>query len=180
MNIAWNRAPTIWDRIGDLLWGGGIIRKVLAIVGFMAVFAGLGVGLGNLALRSLYGYQERLAPLCDAAPAAVADRTVRHYAGTVVAKPSPAGRYRRVDPGLLLDKTVLFVQVDGRDQPLALLARPAGRHPPGTRLAFCAVGSHEGHWWPLVGLEDGFVVRRIYGEPSGPFTTVKWIRDLDG
>ena len=176
-SYVWNHEPTVWDRIGDLLWGGGTLRTVLVMVGVMMV-ASFGTAwlLGSL----LYGYQRELAPLCATAPTTVKERTVALYTGTVVADPSPMGRYRRVNPGLILDRTVLFIQVDGQDVPLALLARRPEPPQPGTRLQFCAVGSDKGHWWPLVGIEDGFVVKRIYGQPLGPFHSVKWVRDTEG
>ena len=172
----------IWDRIGEVLFGSGIGRAVA-----VAALIGVTLATGGFLLlqasveaywnRQLYGYRKQLAPLCDNAPAITDTRDVRLYRGTVVASPSALGRYGRTQPVGVLDRSALFVQVDGRDEPLALLARAAGMPPPGTELRFCGVRDRDGFWWPQTGYETGRNAGHIYGEPIGPFMTVKWIRD---
>ena len=186
-----DRGRTLRARIGNLLFGG-IGRSVItsAVIG-----VSLGAGLFWLVLaggqahvdRQMYGYQKELASLCDDAPVEVDGQLVRLYRGLVVETPSILGRFDRgqpVGPSAGRAAKPLHLLAETTDQPvgylkyIVLLHRPGHRPEIDTRLQFCGVTAEDVYWWPQTGYQTGRQGGRIYGEPTGPFATVKWIRDL--
>ena len=166
-------------------------RRIWQSPGFQGMMIGIGIGLavlvgiaglsfaGNrLAEQRRNSYQVEMGAACQEVPAVVDGRAVRHYAGTVVGRPSDAGYWGDNDGPNRLLGAVVFVRTEGRERPLAVRRYREDRPLVGARLHFCAVTDEAGFWWPLVGYEAGMFGGRLYGEPSGPFETVKWIRDL--
>ena len=178
---AWAYKPTRWDRITAWPFEGGPLRSVFAGAGIVAVaivlFGGIRFGLEAALVPPQYDYRAELAPLCDSAPTARDGRTVRHYAGTVVDRPAAAGFWgTNSGPDRRLGE-VLFVRIDGRDEPIGVRHLPGELPATGTPLRFCAIDDEARYWWPLVGYESGRNGGRLYGEPSGPFDAVMWLRD---
>lgn len=112
---------------------------------------------------------------------------VRLYRGLVVETPSILGRFDRgqpVGPPAGRAAEPLHLLAETTDQPvgylkyIVLLHRPGNRPEIDTRLQFCGVTAADVYWWPQTGYQTGLQGGRIYGEPVGPFNSVKWIRDL--
>ena len=160
----------------------GLLGGAIGLVLTAGLFAALWYGsqtLSDWREQQRLAYQQELAPWCDYASAPAGDWTVRPYQGVVVSSPSSLGRYGRSEPVGRVDE-VVFVQIEEADRPLALLHRAGDRPAPGTVLRFCGITTGDGYWWPTRGWQTGRNSGRIYGEPVGPFNTVKWIRDLAG
>ncbi|MXX22045.1 MAG: hypothetical protein F4Y08_05025 [Caldilineaceae bacterium SB0662_bin_9] len=153
---AWAYKPTRLDRITAWPFEGGPLR----VVGFMVLLLAFVVVLSLPGERYQARQRAALVALCANAPATSDGRRGDHHAGTVVDRPTAAGYWGDNDgPNRPLGQ-VVFVQVDGRAAPIGVRGLP-GNLPAGTPLRFCAAA-------------DG---ARLYGEPSGPFDAVMWLRD---
>ena len=188
---AWAYKPTRWDRITAWPFEGGILRTVLSSVGLVVLVLALVVALSIPGERYQARQRAALVALCDLpttggiahpqggiddAPTTADGRAVRHHAGTVVARPSAAGYWGDNDgPNRPLGQ-VVFVQVEGRDEPIGVRQLPGKLPAAGTQLRFCAIDDGARFWWPIVGYDSsGWGEGRLYGEPSGPFAAVEWL-----
>ena len=155
-----------------------VLLPVVVAILFMA--SKVMVALGDrIALKVELRNLNKLSAFCQEAPVRVEEQEVQQYTGTVVSRPSVLGQYGSEKPDDKLGEA-LFVLEDGADVPLMLLARLHEPPEPDTQLQFCAVTDDDGYWWPQTGYKaHGGKWSRgpMYGEPVGPFPTVKWIMD---
>ena len=175
---AWAYKPTRWERITAWPFEGGILRTVLSSVGFVVLCLALVVALAIPGERYQARQRAALVALCANAPATSDGRTVRHHAGTVVARPSDAGYWGDNDgPNRPLGQ-VVFVRTAAGDNPIGVRSPPGALPAPGTQLRFCAIDDGARFWWPIVGYDSsGWGEGRLYGEPAGPFAAVEWLAD---
>ena len=148
-----------------------VVKGIGIILGPSILMAGM--VLGGLALDRRH--LNALIEACRMAPTTVGKRQIDHYGGTVVAKPSDAGYFGDNDGPNRIRGKVIFVQTEGREQPLAIRRHRGDSPRVGEQLQFCAASAEAGFWWPLVGYEAGLFGGRLYGSPNGPFEAVRWI-----
>ena len=138
-----------------------------------------------------------VADLCAPVPTPVDGERIRRYRGTLVPNPvegpgtfgtfgSPrggplGGRFIELDDGELLVMTAgldgLFDhELNDNGEPVD---RPLAGKTIGDRVSFCAtIGTHT-YWWPKVGYRTGLFGGSDYAPPLGPYSTARWIMDLD-
>ena len=165
--------------VQGVAWGLLISLPVLGLLVYLATAFPLR-GLAEQRAGEQGAQRAALVALCDLPAGGELDgRRVAHHTGTVGDRPTAAGYWGDNDGPHRLLGEIVFVQVDGRDQPIGVRGLP-GELPAGTPLRFCAAADGTRLWWPLVGYEAGRNGGRLYGEPSGPFDAVMWLRDTEG
>ncbi len=144
-----------------------------------------------------------VAAQCASEPTNVAGKRIQRYSGTLVSNPvagpgtfgsfrsirggPTSGKFIELDDGELLVMTaglydlILKETADKGDE----VSRPvplAGKEI-GDRVSFCATIGAQAWWWKQTHYTNKTFFGGggpIYGQPTGPYPTARWIMDLEG